>query len=277
LPKFGNSATFGFLPRTLGEYASLARGEYEVKRTAAWAIRSWGISAKAKSKLQNYLQNGIIFIVFALKKVKMLKQVKQGKIIVISGPSGSGKTTIVNKLCQSVPNLERSISVTTRQPRKNEKESVDYYFISEEEFKKKLEDDEFAEWAQYNSNYYGTLKKTIHDTIENNKDIILSIDVQGAEKLQNQYSEAIFIFIIPPSKSILKYRLKNRGTESKEEIQRRLSIAKREISYAKNYNYIVINYENKIEQVVKQVKYIILAERYRINNDILEEIDKEFC
>jgi len=206
----------------------------------------------------------------------MLNKVKQSKLIVISGPSGSGKTTIVNKLCKSDTQLQRSISVTTRKPRHGEKNGVQYYFLSEEEFKKKIENGEFAEWAQYNSNYYGTLKTTIEESLKNSKELVLAIDVQGAEQLQRLYPEGLFIFVIPPSQSILKSRLKKRSTESKEEISRRLSIAQKEICYAKNYNYIVVNHENKIAQTVEQIRYIIMAERCRTNKHILEEIKKEF-
>lgn len=206
----------------------------------------------------------------------MLNQINQGKLFVISGPSGSGKTTVVDELCKLEPHLQRSISVTTRKPRYDEKDSVHYYFLSEVEFKKKIENGEFAEWAQYDSNDYGTLKTTLEDGLKKNREIILAIDVQGAEQLQKLYLEAIFIFVIPSSKSILSSRLKNRGTESNEEIDRRLSIAQKEIHYAKNYNYIVVNYENKIAQTVEQIQCIIRSERCRTNKRLLEKIRKEF-
>ena len=206
----------------------------------------------------------------------MPNKVKQGKLIVISGPSGSGKTTVVNELCKLEPQLQRSISATTRKPRRGEKNEVHYYFLSEKEFKKKIENGEFAEWAQYNSNYYGTLKITLEESLKKNKEIVLAIDVQGTEQLQKLYPEGVFIFVVPPSQSVLKYRLKKRSTESEEEISRRLSIAQKEIHYAKNYNYIVVNHEDKIAQAVEQVRCIITAERCRTNKFILEEIKKEF-
>lgn len=206
----------------------------------------------------------------------MLSKLKKGKLIVISGPSGSGKTTVANELCRLEPQLQRSISVTTRKPRKNEKSGVQYYFVSEAEFKKKIENDEFAEWAQYNSNYYGTLRTTLEDALKKNKEIVLEIDVQGAEQLQKLYPEEIFIFIIPPSQSILENRLENRGTESEEEIYRRLSIAQNEIRHAKNYDYVVVNYEDKFNQTVEQIRSIIIAKRCRTNEKILEKIREEF-
>lgn len=206
----------------------------------------------------------------------MLNEIKQGKLIVISGPSGSGKTTIVNELCKLEPQLQSSISVTTRKPRHGEKKGVQYYFLSEAEFKKKIENGEFAEWTQYNSNYYGTLKTTLENSVKNSKELVLAIDVKGVEQLQKLYPEGLFIFVIPPSQSILKLRLKKRSTESKEEIFRRLSIAQKEIGYAKNYNYIAVNHENKLSQTVEQIRCIIMAERCHTNKHILEEIKKEF-
>lgn len=206
----------------------------------------------------------------------MISKVEQGKLIIISGPSGSGKTTVVNELCKLEPQLQRSISVTTREPREGEKDGIQYYFLSESEFKKKVEKGEFAEWAEYNSNYYGTLKATIKNNLENNKEIVLAIDVQGAEQLQKLYSEGIFIFLIPSSQSILEHRLERRGTESKEGVSNRLSIAQREILYAKEYDYIVVNEEDKVQKTVEQIRCIIKAERCRTNKKLLEEIRREF-
>ncbi|HIE27260.1 TPA: guanylate kinase [Candidatus Poribacteria bacterium] len=204
----------------------------------------------------------------------MIKE--HGLLIVISGPSGSGKTSITKILRETEANLNFSISATTRPPRPDELDGVDYYFFSEVEFQHKIEAGEFAEWAVYGSHHYGTLKKTLNDTLQSGKDILLEIEVQGAIQLRKLYPDGIFIFIIPPSQASLEARLRNRRTESEDDIRRRLLIAKSEISYINNYDYIVFNYDNQIEKAVENVRCIIAAVRCRVNRYILRQIQKEF-
>ena len=201
---------------------------------------------------------------------------KRGSLIVISGPSGSGKTSITKILRNTEPNLSFSISATTREPRAGEVNGVDYYFFSEAKFQRKIESGEFAEWAVYGNHRYGTLKKVVEDNLQSGKDILLEIEVQGAIQLRKLYPDGVFIFILPPSQTSLEARLRNRKTESEDDIRRRLLIAKSEISYINNYDYIVFNYDNQIEKSVENVRCIIAAAKCRVNEYVLKQVQNEF-
>ncbi|MBC8231987.1 guanylate kinase [bacterium] len=201
---------------------------------------------------------------------------KRGSLIVISGPSGSGKTSITKILRNTEPNLSFSISATTREPRAGEVNGVDYYFFSEAKFQRKIESGEFAEWAVYGNHRYGTLKKVVEDNLQSGKDILLEIEVQGAIQLRRLYPDGVFIFILPPSQTSLETRLRNRKTESDDDIRRRLLIAKSEISYINNYDYIVFNYDNQIEKSVENVRCIIAAAKCRVNEYVLKQVQNEF-
>ena len=201
---------------------------------------------------------------------------KRGLLIVISGPSGSGKTSITKILRNTEPNLSFSISATTREPRAGEVNGVDYYFFSEAKFQRKIESGEFAEWAVYGNHRYGTLKKVVEDNLQSGKDILLEIEVQGAIQLRRLYPDGVFIFILPPSQTSLETRLRNRKTESDDDIRRRLLIAKSEISYINNYDYIVFNYDNQIEKSVENVRCIIAAAKCRVNEYVLKQVQNEF-
>ena len=201
---------------------------------------------------------------------------KRGLLIVISGPSGSGKTSITKILRNTEPNLSFSISATTREPRAGEVNGVDYYFFSEAKFQRKIESGEFAEWAVYGNHRYGTLKKVVEDNLQSGKDILLEIEVQGAIQLRKLYPDGVFIFILPPSQTSLEARLRNRKTESEDDIRRRLLIAKSEISYINNYDYIVFNYDNQIEKSVENVRCIIAAAKCRVNESVLRQVQNDF-
>jgi len=201
---------------------------------------------------------------------------KRGLLIVISGPSGSGKTSITKILRNTESNLSFSISATTREPRAGEVNGVDYYFFSEAEFQRKIESGEFAEWAVYGNHRYGTLKKVVEDNLQSGKDILLEIEVQGAIQLRRLYPDGVFIFILPPSQTSLEARLRNRKTESEGDIRRRLLIAKSEISYINNYDYIVFNYDNQIEKSVENVRCIVAAAKCRVNESVLKQVQNEF-
>jgi guanylate kinase len=179
----------------------------------------------------------------------------KGKLIVISGPSGSGKTTICEKLVQSMPEIERSISFTTRAARRGEKDGRDYFFVSKEEFQKRIKENVFLEYAQVFDNYYGTSKNWVLDKIELGKDVILSIDVQGAAQIKKNLSKAMFIFLLPPSMKVLEDRLKKRATDGAEEIEKRLKIAKEEMAEVGNYDYTIIN--DKVDDAVEKIKTLI--------------------
>ncbi len=162
-------------------------------------------------------------------------------LIVLSGPSGVGKGTICKKLLSERPNIKLSISATTRSPRPEDTDGVTYYFKTEDEFKRMIENDEFMEWAVYNNKYYGTPKKAVFDQLENGYDVILEIDAQGALNLKEKYPEAVYIFIAPENTDVLYERLRTRGTESEDEIERRVKAAQWELSQKDKYDHIVIN------------------------------------
>ncbi len=196
-----------------------------------------------------------------------------GRLFVVSAPSGSGKTTLCDKLIDSLAvedKLVFSISATTRKPRRGEHDGRDYFFITKKEFLKKRKRKCFLEWAEVLGNYYGTPREFIERKIQEGKDVLLNIDVQGALKIKHlikkttreeQAFKVVFIFILPPSFQELKRRLMLRSTESKGEIKRRLLLAKKEMSgkYINQYNYVVIN--DKIKKSLQQLMQIVEQER----------------
>ncbi|MBO4743903.1 MAG: guanylate kinase [Bacteroidales bacterium] len=165
------------------------------------------------------------------------------KMIIVSAPSGAGKTTIVKYLLANIPNLTFSVSACSRQKRPNEIEGVSYYFMSIEEFKAKIQNDEFVEWQQvYENKYYGTLKSEIERIWDLNKYIAFDVDVLGALNIKKLYgSNALSIFIMPPSLEVLEQRLRNRNTNSEEDIRQRLQKAKFEMSFSDQFDNIIIN------------------------------------
>lgn len=180
------------------------------------------------------------------------------KLFVFSAPSGSGKTTIVRKLLREFNDLVFSISATTRKSRGTEVEGKDYFFISEAEFKEKIDNDEFIEWEKFYDYYYGTLKSFVDEQLQNNKSVLLEVDVKGAVRIKKKYSNSVLIFIAPPSKEILKERLINRKTENAEDLQKRIARAEMELEYKDKFDYVVIN--NKLEDAIKDVKSIVKKE-----------------
>lgn len=165
------------------------------------------------------------------------------KLIIVSAPSGAGKTTLVKHLLSSTDDLEFSISCATRSPRENEKHGKDYYFISIEDFKQKIANDEFAEWEEvYANNFYGTLKSEIDRIWSKGKSVIFDIDVVGGINLKKIYPEnSLSIFIMPPSIEELEKRLRNRQTESEEKVKMRIEKAEKELMMAKNFDVILLN------------------------------------
>ena len=182
---------------------------------------------------------------------------KYKKIILITAPSGSGKTSIVNHLMKKFPQLSFSVSATTRQPRRGEQNGVDYYFISQAEFREKIHDKEFLEWEMvYEGKYYGTLKSDIERIWKENKIPVLDIDVQGAIHVQQQYPvNTIAIFIQPPSTEELKRRLKLRGSETDQSLQARLNKSGYEMTFKKHFENIIIN--EKFENACKEADKIV--------------------
>ena len=155
----------------------------------------------------------------------MIKQKKQGQLIVISGPSGTGKDTIVEKVLKKDKNTWLSVSATSRKIRKGEKEGVNYFYLTKEEFEERIEDGYFLEYATYADNYYGTPREEIIKKLDQGIDVILVIEIEGAKKIKELVPEALFIFIMPPSEKILLKRLSGRQTEDKEKIIKRFNLA----------------------------------------------------
>lgn len=178
------------------------------------------------------------------------------KLIVISAPSGAGKTTLCQRLLRDFPNLMLSISSTTRAPRGKEEHGRDYFFLSKEEFKKNIDTDRFAEWAQVHGNYYGTSKDVIEQAFAKGKSVLLDIDVQGAESLRKSYPKHCFtIFISPPNLKELEARLRARGTDSEAIILKRLKNAQSEIAGSAHFDRVVVN--DDLERAYAELKNLI--------------------
>jgi guanylate kinase len=188
---------------------------------------------------------------------------KKGKLLVFSAPSGSGKTTIVRTILNKYKELDFSVSATTRKRRENETDGKDYFFISEEEFKKKIEAQEFIEWERFYDYYYGTLKSFVDDEIDSGKSVVLEVDVNGAINIKKNYPSAVLIFIMPPSFEELKNRLINRSTETESDLKKRIERAEYEFTYKDKFDYVVIN--DKLEDAVNKVCEIIEKE---INQEV---------
>ncbi len=186
----------------------------------------------------------------------MSKSPTPGKVIVIVAPSGAGKTTIAQRLLTEYPKIQFSVSATTRKPRKGEKDGEDYYFLSDNEFDQKIENEEFLEWEHYSGNRYGTLRSEVDKLVESGYFPLLDIEVKGALNVQRLYnSGAISIFIEPPSLKELKNRLSKRGSETESSLQQRLKRAEMEIKYADRFDYSVVN--DDLEKAYTEVKNII--------------------
>ncbi len=198
----------------------------------------------------------------------MIKTNNKGLLIVVSGPSGAGKDTICQKLIKENSNIWMSVSMTTRKPRPLEKDGVDYFFVSSEEFENKINDNTFLEYASYNDNYYGTPKDKVEEKLNEGKDVILVIDINGAINIKKIIPSALFIFIMPPDMETLKNRLIGRKTESKDKVVERFITAYNEVNNYKKYNYVVVN--DKVEDAVNKVKSIIQSEKCRV--DRIEDI-----
>lgn len=200
----------------------------------------------------------------------------RGILIVLSGPSGAGKGTICAALRQQMPNLVYSVSMTTRAPRVGEEEGVSYFFRDKEEFQRLIKEDAFLEYAQVYDNFYGTPKQHVMDLLSEGKSVILEIDIQGAMQVKERFSEAVFIYIVPPSLDILSNRLRERGTDAADVIDKRLSKASSELALAHRYDYIVVN--DVLPDAVEKVASILRAEACKIkrNKEKIQYIYKQY-
>lgn len=198
---------------------------------------------------------------------------EKGILIVISGPSCAGKGSVCKIICDNNPDLKLSISETTRQARNHEKDGEDYFFVGKDEFEKRIVEGNYLEYASVYEHCYGTPKHHVEELLNSGYDVILEIDIQGAAKVRSGYKEGIYIFIVPPSMQELKRRIEERGTESKTQMEIRLTCANEEIKNANDYSYIVIN--DDLDDAANKVQSIITAEKCRTErlknkiNDIL--------
>jgi guanylate kinase len=182
-------------------------------------------------------------------------------IYIISAPSGSGKSTLVNEVRKSVPGLKFSVSYTTRAPRGSEENGREYFFVTRAEFEEMVRQDEFLEYADVFGNYYGTARRFLREAKEKGNDLLLDIDVQGAAQIKAKLPEAASIFILPPNRQVLQWRLLNRSEDSPEVIQRRLATATREIENYSKYDYILVN--DQLEESIESLRAVLLAERLK--------------
>lgn len=190
----------------------------------------------------------------------------KGLLIVLSGPSGVGKGTVCSALRKRLPGLVYSVSATTRSPREGEQHGVNYFFKSQEEFRRMIDNDQLLEYAQYVDNFYGTPRDFVEQTIEAGNDIILEIEVQGALKVKQTFPDGVFIFLTPPSLKELKDRIVGRGTETESVIHNRLSVAEEEIALMRHYDYAVVN--DEVDKACMRIESIIVAEHCRIAKQV---------
>jgi len=194
-------------------------------------------------------------------------------VYIISAPSGSGKSTLVNELLKLVSNLDFSISYTTRKLRGSEQNGKQYHFVSREEFEQMVRAGEFLEHAEFDGNYYGTARRFLQETGQKGHDLLLDIDVQGAAQIKNNLPEAVSIFVLPPDRKTLEWRLRKRSEDAEAVIVRRLLAASREIENYDKYDYILIN--DDLEESIDSLEAIVLAERLRRSQAPLSAEDKK--
>jgi guanylate kinase len=193
-------------------------------------------------------------------------------LIIVSSPSGAGKTTLCKKLLGEFDDLRFSTSHTTRKPRQGEVDGKDYFFVSEEEFERMVEDELFIEWAFVHGNRYGTARAEVRAAAIKGKDLLFDVDFQGSQQIKEQYPEAISVFVLPPSIHELQSRLRARGTESETSMERRFKAALEEIAHHDLFNYMLVN--DNLDLAYKKLRAIIIAERCRHHRvaDLAKEI-----
>ncbi len=198
----------------------------------------------------------------------------RGLLIVFSGPAGTGKGTVCKEFLKHNSDSVLSVSATTRAPRPGETDGKEYFFVSEKEFKKMINEDGFLEYASFCGNYYGTPKYKVEEKLEAGLNVILEIEVQGAMQIKQKVPGAVFVFIAPPSKEILRERIEGRGTETQEIIDKRMKIAENELKQIKNYDYVIVN--DEVEKAVKSFEDIKNAERCKVlrNMNFIQEVCK---
>lgn len=189
--------------------------------------------------------------------------IKSGIPVVLSAPSGAGKSTIAAQLVKDSPSTVLSISTTTRAPRKDEKNGKDYFFVSEDDFKKKIEKGEFLEWAVVHGHYYGTPLSVLEKHLSEKKDVILTIDPQGALSVKRIYPQGVFVFVVPPTWETLVNRLTKRATDDRASLDIRIANARKELTYLSHYDYLVVN--DNLSEAVNNIQAILKAEHQRLS------------
>jgi guanylate kinase len=192
--------------------------------------------------------------------------VQKGLLIVLSGPSGAGKGTVCKAMLPTMTTTNFSVSCTTRQPREGEVEGVNYFFKSIDEFKGMIERDELLEWAEVYTNFYGTPRKYVDETLDAGENVLLEIDIQGALQVKKKFPNGVFIFLIPPSLDELRSRILGRGSETEESFNRRFGAASDEMSYISEYDYVVVN--DEVEKASEKIKAIIAAELCSVKRNL---------
>lgn len=195
-----------------------------------------------------------------------------GTLFVLSAPSGGGKSTVLRALMERVEGLAYSTSVTSRRPRPNEKEGVDFHFVSVEEFQNLIEHKAFYEWAQVHGNLYGTRRETVEKLLSQHLDVAMDIDVQGARSIKGMRPDAVTIFLLPPSMGVLEQRLRKRGDEDEEVVALRLHNAADEIARCSLFDYLVVN--DDLDRVIEEIRSIVTAERLRSARQRLVVVDE---
>lgn len=188
-------------------------------------------------------------------------EVKVAFPIVVTAPSGTGKTSICRAVARELKNVDYSVSVTTRNPRKGEKNGKDYTFVTEERFKQLADEGKLVEWAVIYGNYYGTPKKRIEENLGKGRCVILALDHNGGQSIKRNYPGAVLVYLLPPSMAELRKRLSGRNTDRRSSVQRRLKSARQELLHAKKYDYFVVN--KRLSDTVVTLKSIIAAESHR--------------
>lgn len=190
----------------------------------------------------------------------------KGLLVVVSGPAGSGKGTVNQKLLET-GDFVFSVSATTRAPRPGEVDGVNYHYIGREDFEARVARGELLEHTEYCGNYYGTLRSETEAVLASNRNLLLEIEVEGAMNIKRRYPEAVLIMLLPPSYRVLEARLRGRGTETEEVILRRMARAREELEFLPNYDYVVYNRENGVDEAAAEIRAIVTAEKHSVRRD----------
>lgn len=199
---------------------------------------------------------------------------RRGKLFVVSAPSGAGKTSLCREMLKRLSGIEYSISYTTRPPRPTEQNGRDYFFVSEVEFKKMIDRNEFVEWAKVHENLYGTHAGYLNRAVSEGRDVILDVDAQGAASLKTRVPEGVFIYILPPSLESLRERLLSRGADPPDVIERRLNRARDEMNQFTNYSHLIVN--DSFETAADQLRAVIVATRIRLDGIDVDLVRRRF-